>query len=114
MTVILPTVAAVPVIVALTVAAGRIVAPLAREARLITVAWLALRDTRPDQRAEIVRALSDRQDLMNGNSMHRTPTAAARQRIEVATAASGDLAGLKTWLAIAVRRRTVQGIGPES
>jgi hypothetical protein len=34
------------------------VAPLAREARLITVVWLALRGTRPDERADIIRALT--------------------------------------------------------
>jgi len=52
------TLSAIPVFVALVVAAGRIVASLAREARLITVVWLALRGTRPDERTEIIRALT--------------------------------------------------------
>jgi hypothetical protein len=67
MTFIPPALATIPVLVALAVAAGRIVAPLAREARLITVVWLALRGTRPDQRAEIIRALRGRQGPVNGN-----------------------------------------------
>jgi hypothetical protein len=79
MTLILPTLATIPVLAALTVAAGRIVAPLAREARLITVVWLALRGTRPNQRAEIIRALTGRQGLVDGDSTKRTPTAASRQ-----------------------------------
>jgi hypothetical protein len=63
-----PTLAMIPALVALTIAAGRIVAPLAREARLITVVWLALRGTRPGQRAEIIRALTGHQGGCCGGS----------------------------------------------
>jgi hypothetical protein len=57
MTLILPGPVAIPVVVALAFTAGRILGRLAREARLITIAWLALRGTKPDERPEILRAL---------------------------------------------------------
>lgn len=57
MTLIQSTLAAVPELVILTITAGRIVAAVAREATTIIVTRLALRDTRPDERADIIRAL---------------------------------------------------------
>jgi len=75
MTLISPTLAAIPALVTLAIAAGRVVVPLAREVRLVTVAWLALRRTRPDERAEIIRALmgEPQQGLVNDKSARRPP-----------------------------------------
>ena len=49
---------AIPTLVAAVGMAGRMLAPLAREARLSILSWLALRGTQPDQRPEIIRALA--------------------------------------------------------
>jgi hypothetical protein len=81
--------ATISVLVTLTVAAVRIVAPLAREARLITIVWLALRGTRPGQRAEIIRALTGRPGLVDGSPPKRALATAAAQRAGTA-AISGD------------------------
>lgn len=83
--------AALPLLVALTVAAGRTVASLAREARLMTVAWLALRGTRPDQRAEIVHALTGAQSATTGSRID--PVAIGQQTGAVGTIPDGQ-AGL--------------------
>lgn len=49
--------AEVPAIVIIAVAVGSALAPLTREILLATLAWLALRGTRPHERPEILRAL---------------------------------------------------------
>ena len=97
MTVIPSALAAIPALVTLTVVAGRIVGPLAREARFIVVVWLALRGTRPDERADIIRALTGapQQALMNEDSARRLPAAnVARPRRRVPAVASDDDVGL--------------------
>ena len=75
MTLIPPMLAAIPALVTLAVAAGRVMVPLAREARLVAVVWLALRRTRPDERAEIIRALlgEPQHGLVNDKSARRPP-----------------------------------------
>ena len=82
MTLITLTLATLPALVTLAVTAGRIVASLAREARIITVLWLALRGTRPDERAEIIRALAERSQrgLGNNDSASRLAAAGTRRR----------------------------------
>jgi hypothetical protein len=63
-----PTLAALPALVTLAVAAGRLVVPLAREARLIAVVWLAC--AAPNRvSAEIIRAFTGgpQQGLANGD-----------------------------------------------
>jgi hypothetical protein len=59
MTMIPSVLGVIPAVLALTVAAGRVVAPLAREARRFAVMWLALRGTQPSERAEIIRAFTE-------------------------------------------------------
>ena len=50
--------AAFPATVVAAAVLGRMLAPLAREVRLIVVGWLALRGTQPNERPEILRALA--------------------------------------------------------
>jgi hypothetical protein len=81
MTLIPPTLALIPALVTLAVAFGRIVAPLAREARLATTVWLALRGTQPSERAEIIRALTgDAQEDLAGDGSASQPAAAQARR----------------------------------
>ena len=54
---ICPSLAAIPAFVAIAAVIGRMVASLAREARLTAVVWLALRGTQPSERPEILKAL---------------------------------------------------------
>lgn len=50
--------AEVPVVVTAAAVLGRALAQLAREVRLALLNWLALRGTRPDERSEIIQALT--------------------------------------------------------
>jgi hypothetical protein len=45
-------------ILAIAAVSGHLLASIAREVRLMAIAWLALRGTRPDERPEILRALA--------------------------------------------------------
>lgn len=95
MTMIPPTLVALPALVTLAVAAGRIVAPLAREVRVITVVWLALRGTRPDDRTEIIRALTGgpQQSLVNDSARQLPAGGGARRQSRVSTVASDNHIG---------------------
>lgn len=88
-----PTLGTIPLLVALSVAAGHILAPLAREARLITVAWLALRGTQPDQRADIIEALTGRESSANGKSAKLAPDAAGKHQKGLVAAATPGWSG---------------------
>ena len=81
MTLIPPTLAALPALVTLAITAGRFMSSLAREARIITVVWLALRGTQPSQRAEIIRAFASqqRQGVLNHDSTKRLADAETRR-----------------------------------
>jgi hypothetical protein len=82
MTLISPTLAATPALVAIAIFAGRIVAAIAREVRITTVVWLALRSTRPEERAEIIRALTGKPQhgSANANAAQQLPAAGPTRR----------------------------------
>lgn len=52
------TLASLPAFAGAAVLAARLITGLARELRLTVAVWLALRGTRPEQRPEIIRALT--------------------------------------------------------
>jgi hypothetical protein len=114
MTLITLTLATLPALVTLAVTAGRIVASLAREARIITVLWLALRGTRPDERAEIIRALAERSQrgLGNNDSASRLAAAGTRRRERVPKVTSDGHAGLRLRSISSGADKVANGPGP--